>query len=190
MGWAMLSKSLIQFSVDWSCVPSLLFTWGQTMMEVMKIMASSFKRSHACIATLSAPNPAAGHHQPTPLLETLGQSWASLGQPLVGSLLLSPGSWCTQGSVCALQEPISQSCVSSGSPLVGLMATSAKRAYAMPKSAAPRAPVPAAVHCWPVPPQEMLKHSSVSVSVGSLGPGACKVCLSPLSISGGNGSWF
>ena len=27
----MLSKSLIQFSVDrWSCVPSLLFTWGQT----------------------------------------------------------------------------------------------------------------------------------------------------------------
>ena len=34
MGGAMLSKSLIQFSVDgWSCVPSLLFTWGQTMVE-------------------------------------------------------------------------------------------------------------------------------------------------------------
>ena len=33
MGRAMLSKSLIQFSVDgWSCVPSLLFTWGQTMV--------------------------------------------------------------------------------------------------------------------------------------------------------------
>ena len=32
MGGAMLSKSLIQFSVDgWSCVHSLLFTWGQTM---------------------------------------------------------------------------------------------------------------------------------------------------------------
>ena len=29
MGEAMLIKSLIQFSVDgWSCVPSLLFTWG------------------------------------------------------------------------------------------------------------------------------------------------------------------
>ena len=39
MGRAMLIKSLIQFSVDtWSCVPSLLFTWGQTMVEVMKIM--------------------------------------------------------------------------------------------------------------------------------------------------------
>ena len=32
MGGVMLSKSLIQFSVDgWSCVPSLLFTWGQTV---------------------------------------------------------------------------------------------------------------------------------------------------------------
>ena len=28
--------------------------------------------------------------------------------------------------------------------------------------------------------------SSVSVSVGSLGPGVHEVCLSPLSISGGN----
>ena len=84
-------------SVDgWGCVPSLLFTWGETMVEVMKIMATSFKRSHAC-TTLSAPNPAAGHHQPTPPPETPGHSRASLGQSLVGSLL-SPGSWCT-GSV-------------------------------------------------------------------------------------------
>ena len=85
------------------------------MVEVMKIMATSFKRSHAHTATLSAPNPAAGHHQPTPLPETPGHSWASLGQSLVGSLLLSPGSWCKQGSVCALPGSISQSCVSSGS---------------------------------------------------------------------------
>ena len=78
-----------------------------------------------------------------------------------------------------------QSCVNSG--MVGLMATSSKRAYAIPRSAVPRAPTPAAVHCLPVPLQETLKHSSVSVSVGSLGPGAQKVCLSPLSISGGYG---
>ena len=104
----MLSKSLIQFSVDGQgCVPSLLLTWGQTTVEVMKIMATSFKRSHACTATLTAPKPAAGQHRPPPLLETPGHSWASLGQSLVGSLLLSPGSWCTQGSVCALQESVS-----------------------------------------------------------------------------------
>ena len=29
----MVSYSLIQFSLDgWSCVPTLLFTWGQTMV--------------------------------------------------------------------------------------------------------------------------------------------------------------
>ena len=101
MDGAMLSKSLIQFSVDgWSCIPSLLFTWGQTMVEVMKIMVTSFKRSHAHTATFSAPNPAAGHHRPTPPLETPGHSRASLGQSLVGSLLLSPGSWCTRFCLC------------------------------------------------------------------------------------------
>ncbi|CAI9176197.1 unnamed protein product [Rangifer tarandus platyrhynchus] len=69
----------------------------------------------------------------------------------------------------------------------GLMVTSSKKAYTMPKSAAPRAPAPAAVHCRPAPPQETLKHSSVSVSVGFLGPGANNICLSPPSISGRNG---
>ena len=40
----MLSKPLIKFSVDgWSCVPSLLFTWGQTIVKVMKIMAQMVK---------------------------------------------------------------------------------------------------------------------------------------------------
>ena len=131
----------------WSCVPSLLFSWGKTMVEVMKIMPTSFKRSHACTVILSIPNPAAGHPQPTSLLETPGHSLASLGQSLVGSLLLSPGSWCTQGSVCALQESIFRSCVSSGSSVVGLMVTFSKRTNAIPKSAVPRAPVPVAVHC-------------------------------------------
>ena len=144
----MLNISLIQFSADgWSYVPSLLFTWGQTMVEVMKIMVTSFKRSHAHAATLSAPNPAADHHQPTSLLETPGHSWTSLGQSLVGSLLLSPVSWCTQGSVCALQGLFSQSCVSSGGSMVGLMATSSKRAYSIPRSAGARAPVLLAVYC-------------------------------------------
>ena len=99
MGRAMLSKSLIQFSVDGLvCVPSLLFTWGQTMVEVMKIMVTSFKRSHASTATLSAPDPAIDHHQPClcqRLPDTHRQVWVSL---LWGhcSFLLGPGA---QGSV-------------------------------------------------------------------------------------------
>ena len=94
MGVATHSKSLIQFSVSGQgCVPSLQFTWGQTMVEVMNIMVTSFKRSHACTATLSAPNSAAGHHQPMPLLETPGHSRASLISLLWGhcSFLLGPG---------------------------------------------------------------------------------------------------
>ena len=77
------------------------------MVETMKIMATSFKRYHAPTAALSVPNPAAGHHQPMPLPETPGHSWASLGQPLVEPLLLSLGSCCTQAFVCALQESVS-----------------------------------------------------------------------------------
>ena len=86
-------------------------TWEQTIVEVMKIIATSFKRSHACTAPLSAPDPAAGDHQPPPPPETPGCSRVSLGQSLVGSLLLSPGSQCTWGFVCALQESVSQSYV-------------------------------------------------------------------------------
>ena len=137
---------------------------------------------HCCT---QCPDPAAGHHRPTLLPELHGHSQASLGHSLVGSLLLSPGSSCAQGSVCALQESVSQSCVSSGGSMVRLMATSSKRAHAIPRSAAPRAPAPAAGHYRPIPSQETLKHSFGSVSVGSLGPGAYKVCFSPLSVSGG-----
>ena len=160
------------------------------MVEVMKLMRTSFKRSHACTATLSAPNPAAGHHQPTNLpeiLDTHGQVWVSL---LWGhcSFLLGPGTH--KVLFVPSKSLFPQSCVSSGNSIVGLMATYSKRAYAILRSAAPRAPAPAAAHCWPVPPQETLKHSSVPVSVGSLGPGMHKVCLSPLSISGAYGVWF
>ena len=45
--------------------------------------------------------------RPMPPLETPGHSQASLAQSLVGTLLLSPGSWCTQGFVSALQESVS-----------------------------------------------------------------------------------
>ena len=76
------------------------------MVEVMKMMAASFKRSHAGTATLSAPDPAPVHGRPC-LCQAPGHSQTSLGQSLVGSLLLSPGSWCTQGFIYALQESVS-----------------------------------------------------------------------------------
>ena len=56
-----------------------------------------------CTVVFSALDPAAGHCWPMPLPETPGHSQASLAQSLVGKLFLSPGSWYTQGFVCALQ---------------------------------------------------------------------------------------
>ena len=69
---------------------SLLFTCGQITVEVMKITVTSLNRSHACTATVCAPNLVAGHHQPTPLLEASRHPQASL---LWGhcSFLLGPG---------------------------------------------------------------------------------------------------
>ena len=157
-------------------------TWGQSMVEVMQIMAIFFKRSHACSS--ACPEPCS---RPP---ETPGHWQASLGQSLVGSLPFSPGSWRTQGLFISFKSLLSLYCVSSGSSVVELMVTSSKRAFAIPRSTAPRAPAPAAVHCWPVPLQQTLRHSSVSVSAGSLGPGVHKACLSPLSISGRYGVWF
>ena len=57
----------------------------------MKIMATSFRRSHAGTAAVSDPNPAAGHHQPKPPPETPGHSRASLGQSL--GEVTAPFSW-------------------------------------------------------------------------------------------------
>ena len=131
LGGAMLSKSLIQFSVDeWGCFPPLLFTWANCGggNEENGVFIQKVPCRH-CYT--SAPSSAACLHPPMSPPETPGHSGASLGQYPVGSLLLSSGSWRTQGSVCALQESISQFCVSSGSSMVGLMATSSKRAYAM-----------------------------------------------------------
>ena len=162
-----------------SVFPPYYLTSEQNMVDVMKIMTTSFKRSCAGSATLSTLNPAAGHRQPTPPPETPGHSRACLAQSPVGSPLLSPWSWCAQASVCALQESVSPVLCKFWRLYGGLMETSSKRACARPRSAAPRAPAPAAGHCWPVPPQEMLKHSSVWVSVGSLDPGAQKVCWVP-----------
>ena len=117
------------------------------MVEVTKIMVTSFKRSHAGTATLSAPNPAAGHCQPTlcqRLLDTHGQVWVSL---LWGhcSFLLGPDTH--KVLFVPSKSLFSQFFVSPGSCMVGLMVTSSKRAYAIPRSTAPRCPAPAAVHC-------------------------------------------
>ena len=116
------------------------------MVEVIKIMATSFKSSHACTAALSARDPAAGHCQCMPLPETPethGRVWASLFWGHHSFLL---GSGVHKVLFVPSKSLFPQSCVNSGSSMVGLMATSSKSAYAIPRYAAPRAPIPVAGH--------------------------------------------
>ena len=143
----MFSKSLIQFSVDgWSCVTSLL-------LELRPNYGGGNEENGDLIIKVPCLR--------WRLLDTHGHVWVSL---LWGhcSFLLGPGAH--KVLLVPSKSLFLQSCVSSGGSMVGLIATFSKRVSAIPRCAAPRAP--AAGHCWPVPPQETLRHSSGSVSVG------------------------
>ena len=117
------------------------------MVELIKIKATSFKRSHACTIAPSAPTlqqAAADIQLHQRLLNTHRQMWVNL---LWGhrSFLLGPG---VQKVLFVPSKSLfPQSCVSFGGTMVRLMVTPSKRAYAIPRSAAPRAPTPAAGLC-------------------------------------------
>ena len=107
-GLAMLSKSLIQFSVEgWGSVPSLLFDLKPNYggdNEDNDDLLQKVPCTHCCTQCPRSCSRALFTYAST------GESWIlteSLGQSLVGSLLLSPGFWCTQDFVCALGESVS-----------------------------------------------------------------------------------
>ena len=110
-------------------------------------------------------------------------SQASLGKSLVRSLLLYPGFWCTQGSVCALKESISPVLCKFWWLCGGVKGDLLQEGLCYTQVCCTQGPCP----CGSPRLTRTTTgdaHSSVSVSVGSLGPGAHKVCLSPLNISG------
>ena len=87
--------------------PPCYLTRGQTMVGVMKIMAASFKRFHACTAALSAPELAAGHCRPMP---PPGDSWTLTSESWsVSCGVTALFSWVLvhKGFVCAFQESVS-----------------------------------------------------------------------------------
>ena len=59
---AMVRKSLIKYSIDGrGCVPSLLFNLTPNYGGGNEDNGDLLQKVHACTATHSAPNPAAGH---------------------------------------------------------------------------------------------------------------------------------
>ena len=115
VGKAMLNKSLIRFSADGrDCVSSPRFFLrpnysrgnGGKCDHLQKDLCQHAPAPRTVV--VSSPDPMAGHCQPTSLPETLKHIQVSLilVGSLVGSLLLSPGSWYAQGFVCTLQESL------------------------------------------------------------------------------------
>ena len=141
MGGAKLSKSLIQFSVDGQgSVPSLLFDLRSTYAGGNEDNGNHLQKVSCRHCYIQCPQPGS---RPLPTHTSAGDSWTftgSLDQSLVGSLLLSPGPGVHKVLFVPSKGLFPQSCVSSGGSLVGLMVTSSKRAYAIPRSTAPRAP--------------------------------------------------
>ena len=103
MGRAMFSKSLIQFSADGLC--SLLTTYlGPNYGEGNEDNGNLLQKIPGMYCYTHCPQPCS---RPPQTQASTGDSWTLMvksGWSLVGSLLLSPGSWCTQGSAWALQE--------------------------------------------------------------------------------------
>ena len=101
--------------MGWGCVPPCSVAWGQTMVGVM---VTSSRRTYVSLPCLPGLLWSVSGTLWQATHSSGGDSWtlkASLARSLVGSLLLSTGSWCVQGLVCVLQESlIPQFCGSYG----------------------------------------------------------------------------
>ena len=87
---------------------------------------------------------------PPTLQQATTDSWTLLGKSVFSllwghcSFLLGPD---VHKVLFVPAKSLFPTCVTSGGSMVGSMAISSKRAYAIPKSTAYRAPAPTAAHC-------------------------------------------
>ena len=138
----MLSTSLIQIYVNsQTCVPYPLFDLRQHYGGGNEDNHELLRKVPCMPCSLGAPNPVAGLQ---------GRFLDTHGQVCLGSCVVSaPFSWVLLHKLLFVlfKSLFLQSCVCSCGSVVGLMLPSSKRDDATPRSAAPRAPAPEAVHC-------------------------------------------
>ena len=158
-------------------------------MEVMNAMVTSFKFSPVHTATLSALKCPQLCSRPPPTHASAGDSWTLTGKSgsvscgVNCSFPLGPGAHKVLSVPSRVYFPV---LLSSGSTMVGngdlLQEGLCHTQVCCTQSHGPcDSPLRTRTSTGDT------QHSSVSVSVGSLGPGAHKICMSPLSVSGGNG---
>ena len=146
-------------------------------------MVTSFKRSHACTATLSAPTRTAGPCLHWRLLDTPGQGWVNL---LWSQCSLLLGLVCTRFCLCPPRVYFPVLCkfwqhyggVNGGLFQEGLCHT---------QVCCTQSPCPCSRPLLICTCTEDTQTQFCLSPCGVAGPGAHQVCLSPLSISGGNG---
>ena len=154
MGRAMLGKSLIQFSVDGrGYVSSLLFDLRPNYGGGNEDNGNLLQKVPWMLCHTQCPQlwlrPLLTHTSARDCWTFTGKSGSvSCGVIAPFSWVLVHTSFCLCPPRVCFPSPVSILAVL----WVGLMATSSQRAYAIPRSIAPRAPAPSAVHCWPVPP--------------------------------------
>ena len=185
MGRAMLSKSLILFSIDgWGCVPSLLFDLRPNYGGCTEGNGYLLQKGPCTHCGTQCPLPCS---RPPPTRASARDAW---------TLTEKSGSVC-----CGATASFSWVLVHTGFCLCptrvcfpvlckfwrlygGVNGDLLQEGLCHTQVYCTRSPCPCSRPRLAVPPQETLKHSSGSVSVGSLGPGVHKVCLSPPGISG------
>ena len=159
MGGAMLSKSLVQFSVDGrGCVPSLLFDLRPDYGGGNEDNGTFLQKVLCMHCCTHCPQSCS---RPLPAHASMGDSWTLMGKSeSVSCGVTAPFSSvlvCT-GFVCALLESVSPVLCKFLWFYGGVTVTISKKPYATPRSAAPKAPAPTAGRCWPIMLQETLKH--------------------------------
>ena len=108
MGRAMFSKSLIEFSIDgWGCVPSLLLDLRPNYGGGNEENGDHLPKVPCTHCPLQCPQPCGRPPQTHASARDSGTFMSKSELVSCGSLLLSPGSWCAQGFVPALQESVS-----------------------------------------------------------------------------------
>ena len=181
MSRAMLSKSLIQFSVDgWGCIPSFLFDLRPNYGGGNENNGDFLQKIPHIHCYTQCPQPCS--RPPLTHISTR-DSWRltdKSGSVSWGRLYLSPGSGCTQGSVCTFQESVSPILCKFWQLYGGINGDLLQEGLCHTQGCCPQSPCPCGspllTHASAGDTQT-LKGRSGSVSVGS--PGAHKVLFEP-----------